>query len=164
MLALVPAGVLVLVVLAALAVDSAVAYLGQQQLHDALSAAANDAVASAVSAPAFYGRGVVTLDSVEVERDVCLSVLAQGIGSLHDLRLWVAVGGDEIRVVGQAEVDGVFGRVLPGFGRRQVRSSADAVVASGGGRGAGGAAVRSVRAQIGQLVPLTCGQPRYGPG
>lgn len=160
-LALVPAGLLVLVVMAAMAVDSAVAYLGQQQLHDALSAAANDAASSAVSAPAFYGRGVVTLDSAQVERDVCLSVLAQGDGSLHKLRLWVAIGGEDIRVVGQAIVDGVFGRALPGFGRRQVRSSADAAVASGG---PGDTPVRSARAPVGPLVPLACAQPRYGAG
>ena len=161
MLALVPAGLLVLVLLAALAVDSAVAYLGQQQLHDALSAAANDAVAAAVSGPSFYGRGVVSLDSVQAERDVCFSVLAQGSTSLHHLRLWVAVGGDSIRVVGQAAVDSVFGRAIPGFGHHQVRSSADAVLASGPLNGARGPAAAE---RLGPVVPVSCVPTANGGG
>jgi hypothetical protein len=130
-LALVPAGFLVLMVLAALAVDSAVAYLGQEQLHDALSAAANDAVTAALDNDSFYGSGVIALDQTGAGRSVCLSVLAQNASALHGLQVWMAVDGDSVHLEGQAQVDSVFGRVIPGFGHRTVRATAAAVAAEG---------------------------------
>ena len=60
-LALVPAAFLVLVILGALAVDSAAAYLAQRQLRDSLSAAAADAVGAGLSRSSFYATVAVTL-------------------------------------------------------------------------------------------------------
>ena len=51
---LVPAGFLILITLAALAVDSVATYLAQQQLHDSLVVAANHAVSAGLSNQAFY--------------------------------------------------------------------------------------------------------------
>ncbi len=130
-LALVPAGFLVLILLAALAVDSAVTYLGQEQLHDALSAAANDAVTAALDNGSFYRSGVIALDQSAAGRAVCLSVLAQNASTLHGLQVWMAVDGDSVHLKGQAEVDSVFGRVIPGFGHHAVRASASAVATEG---------------------------------
>lgn len=129
---LVPAGFLVLMLLAAIAVDSAVAYQARNQLHDALAAAANDAVGGAVDSPSFYSHGSVILDAGTVASVVCRSVEAQALGPLHGLRLGIAVSGDAVRVTGQATVSAVFGRFVPGFGTRPVRSSADAVLSGGG--------------------------------
>ena len=151
-LVLVPAGLLVLIILAALAVDSAVAYLGQQQLHDALSAAANDAVTRGLNQGSFYGEGVVGLDSATVGQAICLSVLAQDDTGLHHLHLWMSVDAQSIHVEGTAVVDAVFGRAVPGFGTRTVRSSADAVVTSGPLQG--GSTSRSQ--SRGALTPLDC--------
>jgi Flp pilus assembly protein TadG len=131
-LMLVPAGFLVLMLLAAIAVDSAVAYQARNQLHDALATAANDAVGGAVDSPSFYSNGSVLLDTATVASVVCRSVEAQGLGSLHGLQLAVAVSGDAIRVTGRATVDAVFGRFVPGFGTRPVSSTADAVLTRGG--------------------------------
>lgn len=131
-LALVPAGFLVFVILAAIAVDSAVALLGQQQLADTLSAAASDASAAALSSPAFYARGQVLLDPVRVGQVVCESVAAQSDRDLHDLHLRVAVAGPALRLAGTASVDAVFGRALPGLSRYGVSADVGAV-ASGGG-------------------------------
>jgi hypothetical protein len=149
-MALVPAGFLVLVLLAALAVDSAVAYQAQSQLHDALAAAANDAVAAGVSDSAFYGSGKVVLDPGAVEAVVCQSIEAQGPSSLHGLRVSVALAGQSLRVTGSASVSAVFGRAVPGFGHRSVRSSADATLAAGAG--GGGARV----AAFGPAIPVSC--------
>lgn len=151
-LVLVPVGLLVLIILAALAVDSAVAYLGQQQLHDALSAAANDAVTRGLNQGSFYGEGVVGLDSATVGQAICLSVLAQDDTGLHHLHLWMSVDAQSIHVEGTAVVDAVFGRAIPGFGTRTVRSSADAVVTSGPLQG--GSTSRSQSG--GALTPLDC--------
>ncbi len=130
-LALVPAGFLVLVLLASLAVDSAVAYLGQQQLHDALSAAANDAVTAGLDNSSFYRQGSLVLDPSAVARTVCAAVAAQHDSGLHHITLAMAIDGDSVRVSGSAVVDAVFGRAIPGLAHRSVRSSAAASLASG---------------------------------
>jgi hypothetical protein len=130
-LILVPAGFLVLMLLGAIALDSAVAYQARNQLHDALAAAANDAVAAGVSNRSFYTGGTVRLDGPTATSVACRSVEAQNLGSLHDLQLRVAASGRSIHLQGSATVDAVFGRFLPGFGYRRVSASADAVLSSG---------------------------------
>lgn len=130
-LALAPAGFLVLILLGAIAVDSAVAYQAQAQLHDALSAAANDAVAAGVDSSAFYQHGAVELNQAAVASAVCRAVDAQGLSSFHRLRIDVASSGTAVRLTGSATVDAVFGRAVPGFGTRSVSSTADAVLSAG---------------------------------
>lgn len=130
-LALVPAGFLVLILLAAIAVDSAVTYLGQQQLRDSLAAAANDAVTIGINGGSFYGQGQVSLDPAAVAQSVCLDLAAQSQPGLHDVRVWMRLTKDSVQLTGTAEVNAVFGQVIPGFGRRQVRAAAGAVVTNG---------------------------------
>jgi hypothetical protein len=130
-LALVPAAFLVLIILGALAVDSAATYLAQRQLRDALSAAAADAVGAGLSRSSFYAHGAVTLSLPESAPVVCQSVAAQADGDLHHVRLWIAVAGPAIRLEGTASVDTIFGRDIPGFGVRQVRASTTAIAATG---------------------------------
>ena len=67
-LLLFPVGVLAVLVLAAVAVDSSIAFLGERELAGAVAAAANDAATEAISDQAFYGRGRVELDDGAVER------------------------------------------------------------------------------------------------
>ncbi len=153
-LALVPAGFLVLILLAALAVDSAVSYLGQEQLHDALSGAANDAVTAALDNTSFYRSGAITIDPVAAGRVVCASVAAQNAPALQGLQVWMAVDGDSLRLRGEAEVDSVFGRAIPGLAHHTVRASVAAVAAQGpvastAAPGSPGAAEA--------LMPLRCG-------
>jgi hypothetical protein len=147
---LVPAGFLVLITLAALAVDSAATYLGQQQLHDSLVAAANDAVTAGLSNQSFYSQGAVSLDPGAAGRVVCLTVTAQANGDLHGLRLWMAVDGAAIRLQGRATVNAVFGRAIPGFGHRRVTADVRAV-ATEHPLPASGPAQPSA-----ELVPLEC--------
>lgn len=130
-LALVPAGFLVLILLGALAVDSAVSYQRQHQLHDALTAAVNDAVSAGLNNSSFYRGGKVSLDETAVAAVVCRSMAAQDLPALHGLRLALAVTGDSVRLRGQAAVDPVFGRAVPGFGDRRVSSTADATLSGG---------------------------------
>ena len=155
MLALVPAGFLVLILLGALAVDSAVAYSGQQQLHDALSAAANDAVGAGVDNGAFYASGRLALNAAAVTRTVCAAVASQQDRGLHGVRLAVAIDGDAVQVSGSAWVDAVFGRAVPGFGRRTVRSTAAATLAA--------SAVTGPGPVFGPPVPVSC-RPDPGSG
>lgn len=135
-LALVPAGFLVFIMLAALAVDSAVAYLGQQQLHDNLVAAANDAASAAIDHATFYRSGAVVLSLPVAEQVVCDSVSAQHSPQLRAEKLWLGVRGRAVRVVGEAQVDAVFGKAIPGFGSRHVKAVVDSVAANGPGQNA----------------------------
>jgi len=146
-LALVPAGFLVLILLAGLAVDSAVAYQRQEQLHDALSAAANDAVAAGLSDSSFYRQGALALDPAAVDLAACRSIEAQDLSSLHGLQVAIAVGTRSLRIRGTARVDAVFGRAVPGFGERGVSSTADATLSTGGQAPAG---------PFGPFAPLDC--------
>jgi hypothetical protein len=151
-LALVPAGFLVLMILGALAVDSATTYLAQRQLTDSLTAAANDAVGAGLSPSSFYSRGAITLDPGQAAQVVCVSVLAQADQDLHHVRLWMAVRGAAIRLEGAATVDAVFGRAIPGFGLRHVQASATAVAATGPGP----AGIVSSPPSAAALQPLVC--------
>ena len=126
-LALVPAGFLVIILLGGIALDSAVTYLGQQQLHDTLTAAANDAAGAAIDNASFYREGRLVLDPVSAATIVCQSVNAQRFSQLHDVRVLVSTEGADISVSGSAVVDGVFGRAIPGFATRTVHASVDAV-------------------------------------
>jgi hypothetical protein len=146
-LMLVPVGFLILVLLGAIAVDSAVAYLGQRQLADALSAAANDAATAGIGNTGFYRTGSVTLDPAATAAAVCRSIEAQDDGGLHDLQLSVGVTGAVVVVGGRAEVETVFGRLLPGFAEREVTAQASAAAEE-----APGAAPTAAP----PLVPVTC--------
>lgn len=146
-LMLVPAGFLVLLLLAALAVDSAVAYQAHDQLRDAVSAAANDSVAAGLDSTAFYSGAGLTLDPGQVDLVVCRAMAAQDLASLHGMRIAVAVSGAAVRVTASASVNAVFGRIVPGFGTRAVRSSSDAVLAGGG---------PAPPPDFGLLVPVAC--------
>jgi len=130
-LALVPAAFLVLLILAGIAVDSAAAYLGQRQLADELAGAANDAAGAAVSRPAFYASGQVTLDPSAAATVVCQSMAASADGNLHDVSVSIAVQGGVIGVRATATVDEIFGRLLPGLHRRQVSAVATAAALQG---------------------------------
>lgn len=132
-LALVPAGFLVLIILGALAVDSAAAFLGQRQLDDALSAAANDAAAAVLSNPAFYGSGVVVVDPGAAARVVCQTLGAQLDADLSQVHVQLAVQGDAVGVRATAEVTEVFGRAIPGLRRHQVSAVAVAYASQGPG-------------------------------
>jgi hypothetical protein len=146
-LMLVPAGFLVLMLLAALSVDSAVAYLGQRQLDDALTAAVNDAATAGLSNRGFYQQGSVTLDPAMTVVEVCRSLAAQGDGGLHDLHLAVGVSGPEVTVRATARVDGVFGGIVAGLSTRQVSAQVTAEAQERAG---------TVKPPPPLLVPATC--------
>ena len=61
-LLLFPAGVLVVLLLGAIAVDASIAFLGQREIANAVAAAANDAATASLSDAAFYGSGDIALD------------------------------------------------------------------------------------------------------
>ncbi len=150
-MALVPAAFLVLILLGALAVDSAAVYLGQRQLTDTITAAANDAASAALSGQAFYAGGRVSLDASVAARVVCQSVDAQAANDLRQVHLSMAVDGPAIRIHASAIVGAVFGRSLPGLARREVQADTSAVA---GGSESAVASTPTITNQ--SLQPISC--------
>lgn len=130
---LVPTAILVLLLLAAMAVDGAVAYLGQRQLGNALASAANDAAGAGLDPAAYYGSGLVVLDPAATVAAVCASLATQPHALLHALQVEVGVSGAAVEVAGRAQVDAVFGSPFPGWGVRTVTASATADAAQAPG-------------------------------
>ena len=118
-LLLVPAGILVLVVLGALAVDAALAFLGQRALTDAAAAAANDAAALAVSDAAFYGdrTGPVVLDHASAVDAAAASLARRGLRGVDVGTRVVEVAGDQVCVHLVGRVPYLFSPLVPGVPR-----------------------------------------------
>lgn len=122
MLLLFPAAVLVVVVLAAVAVDSSIAFLGERELANATAAAANDAAGRAISDPAFYQGDRIELDPVSVERVAVGRVRAAlDNGRHHDVVVEArasppATAGCSwtVRVTASSRVAYIFSRAVPG--------------------------------------------------
>lgn len=121
-LLLVPAAVLVLVVLGAIAVDFSLAFLGQRELTGAAAAAANDAAAAAVSDAAFYGssEGPLVLDTGRAEAVAAQSVGRRRSGGVEVTSVAVRVVGSQVCVTVMGEVPYIFAPVVPGVPRRAV--------------------------------------------
>jgi Flp pilus assembly protein TadG len=121
-LLLFPVGVLAVLVLAAVAVDSSIAFLGERELAGAVAAAANDAATEAVSDRAFYDRGAVELDGATVEQVAEHRVRTSvDSGRYQDLTVRATVvrpAGSgcawSLRVEASARVRYVFAGIVPG--------------------------------------------------
>ena len=121
-LLLFPVGVLAVLVLAALAVDASIAFLGERELSGAVAAAANDAASEALSNRAFYGEGRLALDAAEVER-VAEARVRSSLDAGRHLGLTVratalapsaASCAWSVHVTATARVRYLFARALPG--------------------------------------------------
>jgi Flp pilus assembly protein TadG len=138
-LLLMPAAVLVLMVLAALAVDAAVVFLAQRELVDATAAAANDAAVAGLDEAAFYDGGRLVINPARAQEVAATAFALREVG-------WLAVEGPvvavetvagepvRVRVSAEGRVDLVFARALPGApGTRTVHATSVATAARAGG-------------------------------
>lgn len=134
-LLLVPAGVLVLVVLGSLAVDFAIAFLGEREVASLASAAANDAATAAVDRAHLRATGEFRIDEA-LAREVVASTLA---ASSHEVDLDAAEvevldldGEPAVRVRLTGRIGYVFAKAIPGAPESaQVGASAVAVAREG---------------------------------
>jgi len=113
---LMPAAVLVFVVLGAIAVDFAVAFLGEREVSNAAAAAANDAAGAALDRDRFYADGAVRLDPGAADRVGRAAVSAAGLDDLDDVDVRVRVAPDAaaVTVTVSARVRYLFAKALPG--------------------------------------------------
>ncbi len=121
-LLLFPAALLIMVALAAMTVDSAIAFLAQRQLVNATAAAANDAATEGLSDEAFYEGNRIELSASEVEavavdrvfqlvdpaRHHDLAVIAEALAAAAAGCSWT------VRVMASSRVDEMFGKAIPG--------------------------------------------------
>lgn len=133
-LMLVPAAVLVLLMLGAIAVDSAVVFLAQRDLADRTAAAANDIAAFASSDAAFYATGEIALAADAAERYTALAFPATDVPAGY--RTWTARatldGLRTVRVTASADVTYIFAKALPGFPEAVTVEATSIATARGG--------------------------------
>jgi hypothetical protein len=110
---LMPAAVLVLVILGSIAVDSAVAFLGQRELNNFTATAATTAASAGLDQAAFYHDQHIVIDPQRAA-DIT-SVLEARVGSgVHDLRVNVTVTGNEVTVTASGVVNDILANAIPG--------------------------------------------------
>ncbi len=138
---LVPAAVLVLFVLGAIAVDFSIAFLAQRELSAAAAAAANDAAGASVSDDAFYsGRepGRIVLDAAHAGAIADAAVAARRVQGVHDVSTNTDVAADRVCVTITGQVDYIFAKAIPGAARgRTITGQAVATAVRNDGSPAG---------------------------
>jgi hypothetical protein len=115
-LLLLPAGMLVVLVLASIAVDLSVAYLGQRELAVAAAAAANDAATAALDPSQLRAAGRSAPDLVRAERIVREAIDVRGLDVTVTAVEIEIVDARRIRVRVRGEIDLVFADAVPGVG------------------------------------------------
>jgi len=119
-LMLMPAAVLVVLLLASIAFDSAVVFLAERELANVAAAAANDAATQALDRSAFYADGTIRLDPERARQVAESAVALRGPDWLEPgtTRVVVTVDPDEpvVTVTVEAEAGYVFARAVPGVG------------------------------------------------
>lgn len=139
---MVPAGVLVLIILGAIAVDVAVAFLGQRELSGLASAVANDAATAALSDERFYrgagsavaraGPGEIELDPVAAQRLAREAVDRRAPRGLTNVVVDTRTNGNQVCVTLRGDVAYVFAKAVPGAADgTTVRGSAVATAVEG---------------------------------
>lgn len=129
-----PAGVLLVLLLGALAVDHALVFMAERHVANLAAAAANDAATAAVDHDRLYADGVVVLDPALARAAAEATVGAQLPGRLADVALDVVV--DPVAATVTVHVTGtvayLFSDAVPGAANRaDVGATASAVALEG---------------------------------
>jgi hypothetical protein len=111
---LMPAAMLIVIVLGAIAVDLSVVQLSQREVAAAASGAANDAVTYGLDEAALRAGGAYALDPERVQRAVDLSVASGDLADEIDSVTVTPTGPDTAEVTLTMDVDYIFAKALPG--------------------------------------------------
>lgn len=128
---LVPAGMLVILILGAIAVDSAAAFMAQRELINQAAAIANDAVTRAIPAEGLQAGASASPDPAVVDRMVRESLVGRRIGggTVRAEDIDVQVEGQVVRIRASEDVPKVFATAVPGAPRSaRVRATVSAEV------------------------------------
>lgn len=110
---LMPAAVVIVLLLGAISVDSAITYLGQRQARNVAFDAANDAAGSGVDLDTLRGAGEVVYDADRV-REVALATVAAA-GADHIRLIDTRIDGEAVVVTVEVTIRHLF---VQAFGRR----------------------------------------------
>ena len=117
-LMLMPAGVLIVLLLGGLAVDSAVLFLGERELADLSASAANDAATAGLREEVFYTCGRLQLDPGRAESAARQAAAARASDAVDSVALRVSVRNGleppEVTVTASGTVRLIFSPALPG--------------------------------------------------
>lgn len=131
-LMLMPAGVLVVLVLGALAVDTAILFLGERELADLSAAAANDAATAALSEGSFYECGRLQLDEQRAAEVADVVARARASDAMTVTGIDVGVRNDldppQVTVAAAGTVRLVFTPALPRSTRTRAVSAQSVAV------------------------------------
>ena len=105
---LVPAGILILILLAAISADSAIAYMGQRQLQNEVAAAVNNAATEAVSPDALQMGQAARPDAARAERIANATVMHDYSGGLTATNVQTTVEGNTVTVTAEGQVRYIF--------------------------------------------------------
>lgn len=109
---LMPAAIVIMLLLGAIAVDSAVAFLAQRQAHNVATDAANDAAGAAVDLDRLRTDGIVVLDAMTAARVAADTVATSGVDGI-ELRSVRVEDSTTVVVTVRTTIDRVIG---PAFG------------------------------------------------
>lgn len=129
-LMLVPAGILVLLLLAAIAIDGSVIWLAQRDLSNRTAGVAADVAGAAVDDVAFYDGGNIRLRPDVADAYTALTFAPERLPQGYET--WSAdalVEGRSVTITARAEVRYVFAAAIPGLDRTatvQARTTAEA--------------------------------------
>jgi hypothetical protein len=131
-LMLMPAGVLIVLLLGAIAFDLSLLFLRQRQASSVVGDVANDLATQAVDEAAFRATGTYRLDPDRAEA-LGRTLIAQSDIALDVVDVDIDVlGADAVQVSVVVRVDYVFARAIPGADDgSEVRATATAVAATG---------------------------------
>lgn len=121
-LMLMPAAVLIMLLLGAIAVDSAITYLGQRQAYDIAFDAANDAAGAGFDLDAARTRGEIVYDPDRVEALAAQAIDAAGVGGLELVS--ARVDGTAVVVTVRRTVEHLFVQALGDPARDEITISA----------------------------------------
>ena len=132
---LMPAAVLIVILLGSIAVDFAVAFLGERELASLAAAAANDAATAAFDAERFRDDGTFVLDLDRAEEIVASTIDASSTEvelQPPEVEPVTVDGRPGFRVTLRGTVDYVFAPAVPGLPETaEVEASAVAVAREG---------------------------------
>jgi hypothetical protein len=121
-----PAAILIVVILGAMAVDSAITFVGQRELNAFTTSAADDVAARAIAPGPFYEDGRITIDARQAQDLVAVLASRPGSG-LRNVHFSVDVDGPTVTVRATAVIASLFSVGVPGMPTtRAVQSSSTA--------------------------------------
>jgi uncharacterized membrane protein len=124
-LMLMPAAVLVVIILGAIAVDQSIVYTRQRELVAAAEAAANDAAGYGLDRDAFYQHHQIELDPARARAAAVGALRARGLDDAVLVSLHAT--GDAVEVELATDVSYLFADAVPGApDHARVRASASA--------------------------------------